>query len=134
MRTGSEVAYFDASALHKLVASEPESDALRQAARDWPRRVTSRLAVVELIRSVRRADPALEPAATRLLGHVTLLVDTNRVLVGATQLEPQTLRVLDAIHVTTALRVRSVLAAFVSYDRRQLEAAEALGLPTASPS
>lgn len=134
MRTGSEVAYFDASALHKLVASEPESDALRQAARDWPRRVTSRLAVVELIRSVRRADPALEPAATRLLGHVTLLVDTNRVLVGATQLEPQTIRALDAIHVTTALRVRSVLAAFVSYDRRQLEAAEALGLPTASPS
>ncbi len=114
-------------------SGEPESQALRQAAQVWPRRVTSRLAVVELIRSVRRADPALEPAATRLLGRITLLVDTNRVLVGATQLEPQALRALDAIHVTTALRVRSALAAFVSYDQRQLEAAEALGLPVASP-
>ncbi len=133
MLTGSDIAYFDASALHKLVVGEPESEALRKAARAWPRRVTSRLAIVELIRSVRRADPALEPAATRLLAHVSLLVDTNRVLVAATQLEPQTLRALDAIHVTTALRVRSALVAFVSYDRRQLEAAEALDLPVASP-
>lgn len=95
--------------------------------------MTSRLAVVELIRSVRRADPSLEPAARRLLGRVTLLVDTNRVLVGATQIESQTLRALDAVHVTTALRVQSALGAFVSYDRRQLEAAAALGLPVASP-
>ena len=133
MPTGSDVAYFDASALHKLVVDEPESEVLREAARAWPRRVTSRLAVVELIRGVRRADPPREPAARRLLGHFTLLVDTNRVLVGATQLEPQTLRTLDAIHVATASRIRPVLAAFVSYDARQLAAAEALGLPVASP-
>lgn len=133
MRTGSDVAYFDASALHKLVVTEPETEALRQETQAWPRRATSRLAVVELIRSVRRADPALEPAARRLIGGVTLLADSNRVLLDATQLEPQTLRTLDAIHVATALRVRSALAAFVSYDRRQLEAAEAQGLPTASP-
>ncbi|HET9460353.1 MAG TPA: type II toxin-antitoxin system VapC family toxin [Gaiellaceae bacterium] len=133
MRTGSDVAYFDASALHKLVVTEPETEALKQETQAWPRRATSRLAVVELIRSVRRADPALEPAARRLIGGVTLLADSNRVLLDATQLEPQTLRTLDAIHVATALRVRSALAAFVSYDRRQLEAAEALGLPTASP-
>jgi predicted nucleic acid-binding protein len=131
--TDSDVAYFDASALHKLVVDEPESDALREAARAWPRRATSRLAVVELIRGVRRADPPREPSARRLLSRITLLVDTNRVLVGATQLEPRTLRSLDAIHVATAHRIRPVLAAFVSYDTRQLEAAEALGLPIASP-
>jgi len=131
--TGSDLAYFDSSALHKLVVCEPESEALRRAAQVWPRRVTSRLAVVELIRSVRRADPALESAARHLIARVTLLVDTNRVLVAATRLEPQTLRALDAIHLTTALRVRSALAAFVSYDARQLAAAEALGLPVASP-
>lgn len=133
MPTVSDVAYFDASALHKLVVGEPESEALREAARAWPRRVTSRLAVVELIQSVRRADPPLEPAARRLLGRVTLLADTNRVLVGATQLEPQALRALDAIHVSSALRVRPALAAFVSYDERQLEAAVTLGLPVVSP-
>ena len=133
MRTGSDVAYFDASALHKLVVTEPETEALKQGTQAWPRRATSRLAAVELIRSVRRADPALEPAARRLLGGVTLLADGNRVLLDATQLEPRNLRTLDAIHVATANRIRSALAAFVSYDRRQLEAAEALGLPVASP-
>ena len=133
MPTGSDVAYFDSSALHKLVVEEPESEALRESVQAWPRRVTSRLAVVELMRSVRRADPPLEPDARRMLGRVTLLIDTNRVLVDATQLDPQTLRALDAIHVATAHRIRPVLAAFVSYDQRQLEAAEALGLPIASP-
>lgn len=133
MPTGSDVAYFDASALHKLVVTEPETEALKRETRSWPRRATSRLAVVELIQSVRRADPALEPAARRLIGGVTLLADSNRVLLDATQLEPQTLRSLDAIHMATALRVRSALAAFVSYDQRQLEAAEALGLPVVSP-
>jgi predicted nucleic acid-binding protein len=133
VRTGSDVAYFDASALHKLVVTEPETEALKQETQVWPRRATSRLAVVELIRSVRRADPALEPAARRLIGGVTLVADGNRVLLDAAQLEPQTLRTLDAIHVASAYRIRSVLAAFVSYDARQLEAADALGLPTAAP-
>jgi predicted nucleic acid-binding protein len=49
------------------------------------------------------------------------------------QLEPVALRALDAMHLATALRLRSQLAAFVSYDPRQLEAAEVLGLPVASP-
>lgn len=133
MRAGSDVAYLDASALHKLMVSEPETEALRHATRAWPRRATSRLAVVELIRSVRRADPVLQPTARRVLEGVTLLADSNRVLLEATQLEPQTLRTLDAIHVATAYRIRTVLAAFVSYDVRQLAAAEALGLPTATP-
>jgi uncharacterized protein len=133
VRTGSDVAYFDTSALHKLVVTEPETEALKQETQAWPRRATSRLAVVELIRSVRRADPALEPAARRLLEGVTLLADGNRVLLDAAQLGPQTLRTLDAIHVAAACRIRSVLAAFVSYDSRQLEAAGARGLPVASP-
>jgi predicted nucleic acid-binding protein len=133
VRTGSDVAYFDASALHKLVVSEPETEALKSETRAWPRRATSRLAVVELIRSVRRADPALEPAARRLIGGIALLEDGNRVLLAATRFEPLTLGALDAIHVATAYRISSVLAAFVSYDTRQLEAAAALGLPTASP-
>jgi predicted nucleic acid-binding protein len=77
-------------------------------------------------RPLRTAKRAAEDRRVRL-------VDTNRVLVGATLLEPQTLRTLDAIHVATTYRIRTVLAAFVSYDARQLAAAEALGLPVASP-
>jgi ABC-type amino acid transport system permease subunit len=40
---------------------------------------------------------------------------------------------VDAIHVASAYRIRSMRAAFVSYDTRQFEAAEALGLPITSP-
>jgi predicted nucleic acid-binding protein len=133
VRTGSELCYLDASALVKLVVEEPESAALRLALDQLPRRVTSRLSVVELIRSVRRADRRLEASARRVLTGVDLVAATDRVLLAAALLEPANLRALDAIHVASALRERSALTAFVSYDARQLEAAAAVGLPCASP-
>ncbi len=125
--------YLDASALVKLVLDEPESPALREDLAGWPRRTTSRIAIVELIRSVRRADPRLEPVAARALRGVVLLTLSDRVLRVAARLEPRSVRAIDALHVASALGVRDALIAFVSYDRRQLEAAAALGLPIASP-
>ena len=134
MPTGSELAYLDASALVKLVLDEPQSDALRKAVRGWPRRATSRIAVVEMIRGVRRADPRLEPRAARALSGVSLLAPTDHVLRVAVRLDPPAVRTLDAIHIATALRLRRALVAFVSYDRRQLDAARAAGLPVVSPT
>lgn len=133
MPTGSDVAYFDTSALVKLVLMEAESAALQEAVGSWPRRATSRLSVVELIRTVHRADPDREEDARSLLTGLTLLNDSDRTLATAARIEHSTLRALDAIHVASAHRIRSSLSNFVSYDRRQLEAAEALGLPTSSP-
>jgi hypothetical protein len=112
---------------------EEESEALRGALREWPRRVSSRLTVVEVLRTVRRRDPAREPLARDVLAGLALVLIGDRVLVAAARLEPVSVRSLDAIHIATALRLGKGLAAFVSYDTRQLEAAEALGLPTASP-
>lgn len=133
MPTGSDLAYFDTSALHKLVVAEAESEALRGALRGWRRGATSRLTVVELIRSVRRAAPGLEADARWALTALALVKDSNRTLATAAEIRHPTLRALDAIHVATAYHLRPVLAAFVSYDERQLEAATALGLPVASP-
>lgn len=133
MPTGSELAYLDASAIAKLVLREPESEHLRRALEAWPRRATSRLAVVELVRAVRRTDPSLEPHARRVLASVDLVGDTDRILFAAAQLGPPSLRTLDAIHLASALRERRVVTAFVSYDDRQLEAATALGLPAVAP-
>jgi predicted nucleic acid-binding protein len=132
--TGSELAYLDASALVKLVLDEPQSEALRRAVLAWPRRATSRLAVVEVIRAVRRADARLEPRAARALAAVSLVAPGDRVLQIAARLDPPRIRTLDSIHVATALRLREALVAFVSYDRRQLEAAATLGLPVVSPT
>lgn len=133
MRTASDVAYFDASALVKLVLPESETDALRRALGRWSRHVTSRIAVVEVLRAVGRRDPATEPQARRLLAHLSLLSIADRLLIAAAGVAPPELRSIDALHVASALRLAGALAAFVSYDERQLEAAEVLGIPTASP-
>jgi uncharacterized protein len=133
VRTGSSVAYLDSSALVKLVVAEPESTALLRAVRVWPRRISSRIAAVEVVRTVRRIDRRLEPRARQVLVGVDLVALSEKVLESATELEPSSLRTFDAIHVASALRLAPVVSAFISYDARQLEAAEALGLPVASP-
>lgn len=129
----SDVAYLDTSALVKLALVEDESSALRHALPGWPRRISSRLAVVEVLRAVRRRDAAAEPIARNLLTRIPLIAIGDRILAAAAHLEPAGIRSLDAIHLATALRFGEGLAAFVSYDGRQLDAAEALDLPVASP-
>jgi predicted nucleic acid-binding protein len=133
VRNVSEVAYLESSAVVKLAIAEEESEALHNALGGWPRRVSSRLALVEVLRTVRRRDIAREPLALAALARLSLVEIGDRILLAAAQIEPVEVRSLDAIHLATALRVGSRLAAFVSYDARQLEAAAALGLPTASP-
>lgn len=133
MPTGSEVAYLDASALVKLAVAEDESEPLRAALGGLPRRVSSKVSVVEVMRAVRRRDPTAEPLARRVLERVSLLAIGDWVLVSAAMLTPRDVRALDAIHLASALRLGDGLAAFVSYDTHQLEAAEALGLPAVSP-
>lgn len=129
----SEVAYLDASALVKLSLEEEHSTALRRASGAWHRHTSSRLAVTEVLRAVRRFDIAAEPVARSVLSRVALVLADDEILFSAARLEPVALRSLDAIHLATALRLRDTLAAFVSYDERQLEAAAALGLPVSSP-
>jgi predicted nucleic acid-binding protein len=131
--TRSDVAYLDSSALAKLIVEEAESQALRRALGAWPRRVSSRISVVEVLRAVRRRDRSAEPLARSVLAHVALLAVGDRVLMAAGLLDPPALRALDAIHLASALRLGSSLTAFVTYDARQLEAAETFGLPVTSP-
>jgi hypothetical protein len=130
---GSDVAYLDSSALVKLALAEAETDSLWDAVEQWQRRVTSKIGIVEVLRTVRRRNPGAEQLARRILAHTGLLAVEDGLLVAAVTVEPVPLRALDAVHLASALRIRSQLIAFVSYDRQQLEAAEALGLPVASP-
>ena len=133
MPTRTDVAYLDASALVKLVLPEHETDALRAALTAWRRRATSRIGVVEVLRAVRRRDATVEADARRLLARVSLIAISDRLLVGAIPVPPPELGSIDALHVASAAALGGALAAFVSYDTRQLEAATALGLPVSSP-
>lgn len=131
--------YLDASALVKLVRTEPETSALRAFLADADL-LSSELVLTEVPRAIRRAvanDPELAPAllmtrAEELLDAVALLPVDRTLLAAAGALDEPVLRALDAIHLASAIDL-SPLDAFVSYDERQGAAARLAGLRTVSP-
>jgi uncharacterized protein len=94
---------------------------------------TSRLALVEVPRAARIANPSEElQQETRRLLDACLLVDiTHRVLRDAAALASREVRTLHAIHLATALYIDA--DELVAYDRRLLEAAGEQGLEVAAP-
>lgn len=127
--------YLDASALVKLAVAEPESAALAAYLEDAEALVTSAVAAVEVPRAVRTigaSKRALEVVADLLTRCHRIELDAETVAAAA-EVSPPDLRTLDAIHLASALRVRSELDACVVYDRRLAAAAVAAGLPAVAP-
>ncbi len=72
-------------------------------------------------------------AAEEVLSRVNLIPASASLLRAAGELERKSLRSLDALHVATALAVAPI-DAFLTYDRRQADAANAAGLVVGSPA
>ncbi len=127
--------YLESSAIVKLVHVEAETAALRTwlTARAQTPLVSSLLARVETARALRRTDPPALANLPLVLGAIHLIAVDESVCAAAAAYEDPLLRSLDAIHLATAAVVGAALISFVSYDRRVMTAAEAAGLPTASP-
>ena len=127
--------YLDSSALVKLVVPEPESAALVALLSDWPARVTSHVAVVEVVRAARRAstDGAVHRRAREVMAAVNLIRLREDVLEQAATVRPATLRSLDAIHLACATSLADDIGAFVAYDRTLSAAAEAAGFRVLAP-
>lgn len=127
--------YLDTSALVKLVVAERESDALRswlaEAAREP---VACDLVRTELLRSVRRADPALMVLARQVLDALTLVEVATSTFEAAARLDPSILRTLDALHVAAALDLGDDLEGLVTYDDRLAEAARLNGIAVFAPA
>ncbi|HEX5407384.1 MAG TPA: type II toxin-antitoxin system VapC family toxin [Pseudonocardiaceae bacterium] len=128
--------YLDSAALVKLVRREVASDELA----DWLDRqhgtmlVSSALAEVEVPRALRRSEPDLLAAVPAVLRRIGLYEIDDLVRATAAAYQDPTLRSLDAIHLATAhAALGDELTAFVTYDKRLLVAAEAIGLPVAHP-
>ena len=68
-----------------------------------------------------------------VLGRIELLRVNDHVLRAAGALEPAELRLLDAIHLASAQQFGADLHQVVTYDDRMLDAAQQLGIKTASP-
>lgn len=126
--------YCDSSALVKLVAAERETVALEDALRDWPSRVSSVVAAIEVPRVARRSGAARAiTRAQELISSLDLIELDPTIRSAASALEPPELRSLDAIHLATALSLGDDLGGFLAYDIRLSEAARASGLAVVAP-
>lgn len=131
----AQLAYMDTSAFVKLVIAEPETEALIAALAPETRLVASEILEVEAVRAARRArgQEAADNARAQLAG-VRLLPLTAQVRRRASELDPDTLRSLDAIHIATALDLGERLDCIYAYDTRMTAAAETFGLRTRAPT
>lgn len=127
--------YLDSSALLKLLVDEPESAALEAwlATREGTPVVTSELARVEVPRACRRVNADAVPLAMVLLSELDHVALSRPLLDQAATVGEDSLRSLDAIHLVSALSIRSDLTGFVAYDARLAGAAAAAGLDCVRP-
>lgn len=128
------VVYLDSSALIKLVFEEDESAALCALLVSHPTRATSVLAQIEVLRTIARVkDVTVTRDAREVLGRIHLIRPDDTMLAAAVDVEPTTLRSLDAIHLVTALSLRPNIAGIVVYDRALADAARRHGLTVWAP-
>jgi uncharacterized protein len=120
----------DASAVTKLVITEAETAALQERVHGRSL-VSSRVAVVEVTKAVARSNPTADPQPILArLAFVELDAELARV---AAATGSAMVRSLDAIHLASAQRLGSEIAAFVTYDDRQAAAAKLMGLAVEAP-
>lgn len=126
--------YLDASAAVKLFVEEPESDALvahvAAVAPEGGDLTSATLLETELRRTARRLQISQVLVSEVLQGFDLVLPDRGTFR-AAGLFERRDLSSLDALHLACALACEA--GQLVSYDRRQLDAASAVGLAIASP-
>lgn len=125
--------YVDTSALVKLIAKEPETASLRRwlKSKRW---IGSDLIRTEIKRVVLRGGGVrAAQRAEYLLREMDLISVTPDLFDRAGNLEPTSLRSLDAIHLAAALSLGDDLAGVVAYDKALAEAARAVGVPVVAP-
>ena len=94
---------------------------------------SSVLVEVESVRALSRYAPRAVTRLPAVLDQIEMIDLTPRVRALAQAVGPAAVRSLDAVHLASALYQRSALAAFVTYDKRLLDAARAAGLPVSAP-
>jgi uncharacterized protein len=128
--------YADTSALTKLIRPEVESAALADflsGSNDWgeaPALISSDLTTVELHRAARREGSIPTADVATVLRKVYSLRLRPEIISLASEIEPKSLRSLDALHLASALRTQCDMLA---YDQRLIHAATAAGLTVYSP-
>ena len=127
--------YVDSSAMLKLAFTEPESVQLREwLTQDQPVLVGSDLVRTETIRAVRRTFPEQLERALTTLGLLNLLRVTPTAFRRASDLGPESLRSLDALHLASALELGEDLEGMITYDSRLTVACARHGVRVVAPA
>ncbi|WP_433557565.1 type II toxin-antitoxin system VapC family toxin [Pseudonocardia xinjiangensis] len=122
------IVYIETSAAAKLLVEEEASARLAEHLDALPEAPVSCLVLETELRRLAVRVGLPQTAVTALLERFDLL-ETDRSLYREAGLLPgRNLRSLDALHVAAALRLNADV--MLSYDRRQIAAAEAVGLRT----
>lgn len=132
------VAYFDASALAKLVLDEPERRVAKEVWEGMDRVVSSRLAYVEVRSALaaaqrnRRLTPSEHTAMKRAWERLWLRVEpidatADAVSEAGELAERYALRSYDAVHLATALLLGDDLSIMATWDNRLRTAAREIG-------
>lgn len=129
------IVYVESSAAVKLFGLEPEADALvgyldELAGDAATTLVSSAILETEVRRAAVRAELA-QSRATAILDRFEVVELDRSVYTAAGVLPGRQLRSLDALHIAAAFKVDADV--MVSYDARQIAAAEAAGLRALSP-
>jgi predicted nucleic acid-binding protein len=132
------VIYLDTAALVKLVRAEAQSQALVDwlNARAAQPLVASALVEIEVPRALRRSQPGVLGSVAMVLARLHRVEISAAVRATAGAYADPALRSLDAIHLATAELLTAAgktLTAFVTYDKRLAESANAAGLPVVAP-
>ncbi|GAB3355657.1 type II toxin-antitoxin system VapC family toxin [Micromonospora halotolerans] len=131
--------YLDSAAVIKMLRREEETPDLIAWLNDHAGAplVSSALVEVEVPRALRRAAPQALVGVPSVLGRLYRVEIDAAVRAAAGAYAEPMLRSLDAIHLATAENLArqagADFVAFVTYDRRLLGAAKAVGLVVASP-
>lgn len=125
----------DTSAAVKLVLRESGSSALRSWASEHADViVSSDLLRTELLRATRRGAREHMQRAREVLDSVTLVSLAASTFERAAELDPSSLRSLDALHLAAALELGDELDGIVCYDERLTASAELHGVAVITPS
>jgi uncharacterized protein len=127
------VIYLDASALVTLVTGRPYASELRAFLADSPEMPmgTSTIGFIETVRTLDRVG-SYPTAMQDLLASFTEILVTDEIRDAAASL-PGGVRTLDAVHIASAQAIGDALASLISYDKRMLDIAHSIGIPTAAP-
>ncbi|MET7965671.1 type II toxin-antitoxin system VapC family toxin [Micromonospora sp. NPDC005305] len=131
--------YLDSAAVIKMLRREDETPDLIAWLNDHAGAplVSSALVEVEVPRALRRAAPQALVGVPSVLGRLYRVEIDAAVRAAAGAYAEPLLRSLDAIHLATAQALArqagADFVAFVTYDRRLLDAAKSVGLAVASP-